>query len=320
MMWMEWARAQSALMPTEGTQIATQVDNLYKFLLVTSFIACVILIGGMIYFALKYKRKTATDKTAYITHNTALEFLWSFIPLVIFMAVFAWGWYVYHEMRAMPKDALEIHVVGKQWAWEMQYKSGVKTSNLIVAPIDADVKLIMTSTDVLHSFYVPSFRIKQDVVPGRYTALWFRANKLGEFHIFCTEYCGTQHSAMIGTVRIVSRADYDRWLEEEAKIGTLPLAQRGEKIFQIKACASCHSVADASQKVGPTLFQKFGAQETLADGSTVAFDENYLRESILNPNAKLVKGFAANVMPSFQGQLSEIELTALIEYIKGLSK
>lgn len=318
MMWMEWARAQSVMMPTEATQIATQVDNLYKFLLVTSFIACVILIGGMIFFALKYKRKTATDKTAYITHSTILEFLWSFIPLVIFMGVFAWGWYVYHQMRAMPKDGLEIHVVGKQWAWEMQYKSGVKTSNLIVAPIDEDVKLIMTSTDVLHSFYVPSFRIKQDVVPGRYTALWFRANKLGEFHIFCTEYCGTLHSAMIGTVRIVSRADYDRWLEEEAKIGTLPLAQRGEKIFQIKACASCHSTADATPRVGPSLFQKFGGKETLADGSVVDFDENYLRESILNPNARIVKGYAANVMPSFQGQLSEIELTALIEYIKGL--
>lgn len=320
MMWMEWARANSVLMPTEATEIATQVDNLYKFLLAASFIACVILIGGMIYFALKYKRKTNSDKTAYITHNTALEFLWSFIPLVIFMAVFAWGWYVYHQMRAMPENALEIHIVGKQWAWEVQYKSGVKTSNLVVAPIDEDVKLIMTSTDVLHSFFVPSFRIKQDVIPGRYTALWFRANKLGEFHIFCTEYCGTAHAGMIGTVKIVTREEYDRWLEEEAKIGTLPLAQRGERVFQIKACASCHSVADAKQVVGPTLFQKFGSTQTLADGSTVQVDENYVRASILNPNSQIVKGFAPNVMPSFQGQLSEIELAALIEYVKSLAK
>lgn len=315
--WMNIAKAQS-LMPSKGTEIAARVDSLYMFLVVSSFIACAILIGGMVYFAWKYKRRTNHDKTAYITHSTTLEFLWSFIPLVIFMAMFGWGWYLFHEMRQMPTDALEIHVVGKQWAWEAQYKSGVKTGNLIMAPIDTDVKLIMTSTDVLHSFFVPSFRIKQDVIPGRYTALWFRATKLGEFHIFCTEYCGTAHSGMIATLKVVSREDYDKWLEEESKVSTLPLAQRGEKLFQVKACASCHSVADASQKVGPSLWRKFGHEEETADGSKVTVDENYLRESILNPNAKLVKGFAPNMMPAFQGQLSEVELSALIEYIKGL--
>lgn len=318
MLWIQWAHAGNKMMPTEGTQIATQVDNLYSFLLISSFIACAILIGGMIYFALKYKRKTDNDKTPYISHNTFLEFLWSFIPLVIFLGMFAWGWLLFHQMRTMPKDALEIHIIGKQWAWETVYKSGVRASNLVVAPIDTDVKLIMTSTDVLHSFFVPSFRIKQDVIPGRYTALWFRANKLGEFHIFCTEYCGTQHSGMIGTMKIVTREEYDSWLQEEANVGLLPLAQRGEKTFQIKACASCHSTTDLSQKVGPPLFKKFGSTGTLADGSQVQVDENYIRESILNPNAKIVKGFAPNVMPSFQGQLSEVELAALVEYIKGL--
>lgn len=316
MMWWNVARAQS-LMPTEGTAIASQVNNLYVFLLVASFISCMILIGGMIFFVWKYKRKTDTDKTAYISHNTALEFLWSFIPLCIFMVVFAWGWYLYHRMREMPTDALEIHIVGKQWAWEAQYKSGVKTGNLVVAPIDTDVKLIMSSNDVIHSFYIPSFRIKQDVVPGRYTALWFKANKLGEFHIFCAEYCGTSHSGMIATLKIVSREDYDKWLDEESKVGLLPLAQRGEKLFQVKACASCHSVADASTKVGPSLWKRFGATEE-TDKGPVLMDENYIRESIMSPNAKIVKGFPMNVMPSFQGQLSETELAALIEYIKGL--
>lgn len=316
MMWWNLARAQS-LMPTQGTVIASQVNNLYVFLLVASLISCLILVGGMIYFAWKYKRKTANDKTAYISHNTALEFLWSFIPLVIFMVVFAWGWYLYHRMREMPQDALEIHVVGKQWAWEAQYKSGVKTGNLVVAPIDTDVKLIMSSNDVIHSFYVPSFRIKQDVVPGRYTNLWFKANKLGEFHIFCAEYCGTSHSGMIATLKIVSREEYDKWLDEESKVGLLPLAQRGEKLFQVKACASCHSVADASQKVGPSLFKRFGATEETSAGP-ITMDENYVRESILTPNAKVVKGFQPNVMPAFQGQLSEVEIAALIEYIKGL--
>lgn len=317
MMWMNGAQAQS-LMPTAGTDIAMRVTNLYNFLLVTSFIASAILIGGMIFFAWKYRRRTPNDKTPYISHNTALEFLWSFIPLVIFLAMFVWGWALYHEMREMPKEALEIHVVGKQWAWEGQYKSGARTSNLIVAPVNEDIKLIMTSKDVIHSFYVPSFRMKQDVVPGRYTTLWFKADKLGEFHIFCTEYCGTSHSGMIGTMKIVTRAEYEKWLEEESKVGSLPLAQRGEKLFQLKACSSCHSNSDMAVKVGPSLYKKFGAEEELADGQKLAVDENYLRESILAPNAKIVKGFPANVMPAFQGQLSEVELTALIEYLKSL--
>lgn len=317
MFWLNLAHAES-LMPTAATDVAVQVDNLYKFLLISSFISCAILIGGMIYFAMKYKRKTDHDKTAYITHNTFLEFLWSFIPLVLFLGVFGWGWHIYHQMRTMPENGLEIHVTGKQWAWETQYKSGVKAANLVVVPIDTDVKLILTSIDVLHSFYVPSFRIKQDAVPGRYTALTFKANKLGDFHIFCTEYCGTQHSGMIGKMKVVTREDYDKWLEEESKVSTLPLPQRGEKLFQVKACAGCHSVADKTVKVGPALFQKFGTEEDFSDGTKIKFDENYLRESILEPNKHIVKGFQPNVMPSFQGQLSEVELSALIEYIKTL--
>lgn len=317
MMWFNLAQAQS-FMPTEGTKIATQVDNLYAFLLLASFVSCVILIGGMVYFVWKYRRKTNNDKTAYITHNTFLEFLWSFIPLVIFLGVFGWGWYIYHDMRSMPTDALEVHVFGKQWAWEFEYKSGVKTGNLIVVPVNKDVKLIMTSKDVIHSFYIPSFRIKQDVVPGRYTALWFNADKLGEFHVFCAEFCGTQHSGMLATLKVVPQAEYDAWLEEESQVGTLPLAKRGEKLFSVKACASCHSVADASTKVGPSLWKKFATSEHIEGEPDVSVDENYIRESILNPNAKIVKGFPKGVMPTFQGQLSETELNALIEYIKTL--
>lgn len=317
MFWLSTAHAQSSFVPTPATEIAVKVDNLYSFLLVSSFISCVILIGGMIYFVWKYKRKSENDKTPRITHNNFLEFLWSFIPLVFFLAFFAWGWKVFHDIRSMPKDALEIHVFGKQWAWEVQYKSGVATSNMMVVPFDTDVKLIMTAKDVLHSFYIPSFRIKQDVIPGRYTTLWFRANKLGEFHIFCTEYCGTQHSGMIGTLKVVSREDYDKWLEEESKVSALPLADRGAKLFQVKACASCHSVADQAVKVGPTLWQRWGGQGE-SDKGAYAFNEEHVRNSILNPNAMITKGFNANVMPSFQGQLSETELSALIEYIKGL--
>lgn len=315
MFWISTSHAEK-LMPTAATDIASRVDNLYNFLLISSFIACAILIGGMIYFAYKYKRKSVNAKSAYITHNTFLEFLWSFIPLVIFLAVFAWGWLIYHDMRIMPENALEIHVRGKQWSWEAEYKSGVKTANLIKVPINRDVKLILSSTDVLHSFYVPSFRIKQDAVPGRYTSLSFKANKFGEFHIFCTEYCGTQHSGMLGKLHVVTQEEYDKWLEEESNFRTLPLAQQGEKLFQTAGCVSCHSSTDASVKVGPTLYKKFGTEEVLSGGEKVTVDENYLRESILEPQAKIVKGFETQRMTSFQGVLSENELAAIIEYLK----
>lgn len=317
MMWFNFAKAQS-FMPTQGTEIAKQVDNLYGFLLITSFIACVLVIGGMIYFVFKYKRKSDNDKTAYISHNTALEFLWSFIPLVIFLAVFAWGWYIYHGMRTMPKDALEINVLGKQWAWEVEYKNGFKAVNEVVVPVNTDVKLLLTSQDVIHSFFVPSFRIKQDAVPGRYTALWFRAEKLGEFHVFCAEYCGTSHSGMIGKLRVVTREEFDKYMEEGQEEGQLPLAKRGEKLFALKACASCHSVDSPAVKVGPSLFQVFGHEVTLDDGTKVNADENYIRESILQPNAKIVKSFPKGVMPTFQGQINENELNALVEYVKSL--
>lgn len=312
------ARAQS-FMPTQGTEIAKGVDNLYGFLLAISFLSCVIVIGGMIYFAIKYKRKSDNDKTAYITHDTRLEIIWSVIPLVLFLVVFAWGWMIYHDMRTMPKNALEIHVTGKQWAWTVEYKNGVKSTDVVV-PVGRDVKIILSAEDVLHSFYVPSFRIKQDAVPGRYTALWFHAEKLGDFHVFCTEFCGTEHSGMITKLRVVSQEDFDKWLTTESEVSTLPLAQRGAKIFQTRACASCHNVNNPAVKVGPTMQNLFGLENhEMMDGTKVTADENYLRESILNSQAKIVKGFGPrSAMPAFQGQLSEVEVTALIEYIKGL--
>lgn len=304
--------------PEQGTHIAKQVDNLYGFLITVSFISCAILIGGMIYFVLKYKRKTPNDKTAYITHDTRLEVLWSVIPLIIFLVVFAWGWKIYHEMREMPKNALEIQVTGKQWAWTAEYKNGVKSSEIVV-PVNKDVKIILASEDVLHSFYVPSFRIKQDAVPGRYTALWFNAEKLGEFHVFCTEYCGTSHSAMITKLKVVSQEDFDKWLVQESEVGLLPIAKRGEKYFQVRACSSCHSVDSPAVKVGPSLYQRWGKDAVQNDGSKVVFDENHVRESMMLPQAKIAQGFnKPSAMPSFQGQLSESELSAIIEYIKGL--
>lgn len=309
----------STFMPVQGTQIAKQVDNLYGFLIVVSFISCAILIGGMIYFAMKYKRKSHNDKTAYITHDTRLEVLWSVVPLIIFLVVFAWGWVIYHDMRTMPKNALEIQVTGKQWAWIAEYKNGV-TATEITVPVNKDVKLILGSEDVIHSFFIPSFRIKQDAVPGRYQAIWFKAEKLGEFHVFCTELCGTSHSSMITKLKVVPQEDFDKWLIEESEVGFLPMAQRGAKYFQTRACASCHNINNAEVKIGPSLFQRWGKESLQDDGTKIMFDENHVRQSILQPQSHISLGFPKpSPMPSFQGQLSETELSAVIEYIKGLN-
>ncbi len=312
--WSESAKAQS-FMPTEATKIASQVDSLYSFLLISSLIGCLLLIGGMIYFVGKYKRKTNNDKTAYITHNSFLEFLWSFIPLVLFLLIFAWGWKVYHDMRTMPENAFEIHVVGKQWIWEFEYKSGVKTVNEFTVPVNTPIRLIMTSEDVIHSFYVPSFRIKQDVVPGRYSQLWFESTKLGDFHVFCAEYCGTSHSGMLAKVKVVSKEDFEAWMIENHSEGELTLAQRGAKLYASKTCIGCHST-NGSPMTGPTFKGIWGRTDEMDDGQKITIDENYVRESILQPTAKTVKGFAKGAMPSFQGQVSEDELKALIEFLK----
>jgi cytochrome c oxidase subunit 2 len=310
------ARAEGgSFMPPAVTEIAGQVNNLYSFILWASLVSCVILIGGMIYFVWKYKRRSSNDKTPYISHNTFLEFLWSFIPLVFFLVFFAWGWWIYHQMRVMPENALEVHVFGRQWSWEFVYKSGKTAGNEFVVPVNQPVKLIMTSKDVLHSFYVPSMRIKQDVVPGKYTALTFTAEKLGDFHVFCTEYCGTSHSGMIGKLKVVTREDYEKWIQENEE--GMTLVQKGEKYSKDKGCVACHSV-DGSPKVGPTWKGIWGKTHEFTDGSSAVVDENYTRESIINPNVKVVKGYAAGVMPTFQGQLTEDQLNALIEYIKGL--
>lgn len=305
----------STFMPVQATAIAERVDSLYAFLLIASFIACVLVIGGFIAFAIKYRRKSENDKTAYITHNNMLEFTWSFVPFVIFMAVFAWGWIVYHDMRKMPTSGLELAVEGQKWDWSFIYKNGRRVSGEFTVPVNTPVKLIMTSKDVLHSLYIPAFRIKQDVVPGRYTALWFQATKEGSFQIFCAEYCGDQHSAMLAKVHVVSRDKFDSWLANDPYKG-LTQAQVGEKIFNSR-CLACHTTT-ANKGIGPGFKGLWMKEEIMADGSKVAVDENYIRESILNPQAKIVQGFPAGVMPSFAGQLSEEELMGVIEFMKSL--
>lgn len=327
----------STFMPPAATEVAKNVNSLYAFLLVASVISFVILIGGMIYFVYKYKRRGANDKTPYISHNHTLEFIWSFIPFVIFMGSFAWGAYIYQEMRTYSEDALEINVYGKKWVWEFEYKDGRKITNgvnekgevepaTMVVPVNQPVKLLMTSaklspTDkaVLHSFYVPAFRVKQDVIPGRYTALTFTATEKGLFQVFCTEFCGSGHSVMMAKVKVVSPEEFDAWVLGEEGAGTkeLSLADKGRQVYGKWACIGCHSL-DGKSGNGPTWKGLFGSQRKFNDGGTATADENYIRESIWEPNKHIVQGFEPNKMPAFKGQITEEEVSAVIEFIKSV--
>jgi cytochrome c oxidase subunit 2 len=301
-------------MPPEATDLASKVDALYSFLLWASFISTMLVVGGLTYFAIKYKRTDKNQKSAYITHNNTLEFLWSFIPFLIFMGVFAWGWVLFHDMRNMPADALEVAVQGQQWDWTFTYKNGRRSSGEMVIPVNQPVKLVMASKDVIHSFYIPAFRLKQDVVPGRYTTLWFQPKYKGEYQVFCAEFCGRQHSGMLAKIKVVSQEEFDEWLGNDPYKG-LSMVEVGHKVYSTR-CVICHNLTD-KKLVGPGWKDLFGHQVELADGSTVVADENYIRESILNPNAKIVKGFPP-AMPTFAGQLDEQEIMGLVEFIKTL--
>jgi cytochrome c oxidase subunit 2 len=315
------ASTASHFSPFAATDVAHQWDTLYGFLLIASAISCVLVIGGLIVFAMKYRRTSEDQKTPYISHNTTLEFLWSFIPFVIFMIVFVWGWVLYYNMRKMPEHALEIAVEGQQWSWTFAYKNGRRSMSELYVPVGEPVKLVMASHDVLHSFYVPAFRIKQDVVPGRYTTLWFNVNTPGTYQIFCAEYCGDQHSGMLGKVHAVPRAQFDEWLANDPYKGMAPV-EIGKTIYE-KTCFTCHKLdSDRVFKpgvIGPGWKGLFGVEENIEGGGKVAVDENYIRESLMNPNAKIVQGFPSpSAMPTFAGQLSEQQIMGVIEFIKSL--
>ncbi|MBX3020306.1 MAG: cytochrome c oxidase subunit II [Bdellovibrionales bacterium] len=307
------ASTASRFTPYAATEIAKGWDALYAFLLIASLISCILVIGGLIVFVIKYRRKVEGEKTPYISHSTTLEFLWSFIPFVIFMVVFVWGWKLFHDFRKMPENALEIAVEAQKWDWTFGYKSGRRVSGEFYVPINEPVKLVMTSKDVLHSFFVPAFRNKQDVVPGRYTTYWFQANALGNYQVFCAEYCGDKHSGMLAKVHVVTREQFDEWLSNDPYKG-LSSVDIGQKVYAAR-CVACHQLTDA-KGVGPGWKGMFGRSEKMADGSTITADENYIRESILNPNAHVVEGYPAGVMPTFAGQLNEQELMGIIDFIK----
>lgn len=305
----------SHFMPPQASDVAKSVDSLYAFLLIVSAVSCVLVIGGMIVFSIKYRRSGEGQKTPYIAHNSTLEFLWSFIPFLIFMVAFIWGWIVYSGLRTMPADALEIGVQGQKWNWTFTYKNGRTSAAELYVPVGQDVRLIMSSTDVIHSFYLPAFRTKQDVVPGRYSNIWFRAEKEGDFQVFCAEYCGDQHSGMMAKLHVVPREKFEQWLANDPYKG-LPPIEIGQKVYASR-CIACHNLTEL-KNVGPGWKGVFGRKEHLEGGGEVMVDENYVRESILDPNAKVVLGFPRGVMPTFAGQLNDQEIMGVIEFIKSL--
>ncbi|MDO8494210.1 MAG: cytochrome c oxidase subunit II [Deltaproteobacteria bacterium] len=307
----------------QASTVAPDVDRLFDFILWTSIISFIIIVFGKLFFLIRFSRKRVPEnQTAYITGHTATELGVAAFLTVLVMVIFYWGWVDYKNMRSAPRGAMEINIVGKQWLWEMHYNNGRTLTNELVVPLGKPVKLIMTSKDVLHSFYVPNFRIKQDLIPNTYTSVWFEATQVGEHQIFCAEYCGAAHSGMLAKVRVLEPDDFEAWevgYEKGTKPGTekqKPLAETGKELFAAKGCSACHSV-DGKPGLGPSHFKVFGRTEELTTGETITVDENYVRESIMEPNKKTVKGFAP-VMPTFQGQLNEEELNALIAYLKSL--
>jgi cytochrome c oxidase subunit 2 len=288
-----------------------RVDALYFFLLAIAVFFTLLIAGLIIVYGIRFRRRQPNSMGQSVQGGAGLEIIWIVIPALITVVIFVWGASVFFAMSRPPDETLNIYVVGKQWMWKFQHLDGQREINELHVPVGRAVKLIMTSEDVIHDVFVPAFRMKADVIPGRYTHIWFQATKAGRYHLFCAEYCGTRHSGMIGQVVVMEPVEYQAWLSGGAAEGSL--ASGGGKLFADLTCNSCHR-PDARGR-GPVLADLFGKTVTLQNGATVAVDEAYVRESILQPSAKVVAGYQP-IMPTFQGIVSEEQLLQLIEYVK----
>jgi len=305
-------------LPEVASNLAGKVDAVIWFITVISLVFFILISIFLVYFAIRYRRRQENEETPYITGSHVLETIWTIIPSILLIVIFVYGFVVYKDMRTPPEDSLEVTVIGRQWLWQFKYNNGKTTLNELYIPEGRPIKLVMTSEDVLHSFFVPAFRVKQDLVGGMYTYLWFTPTKTGTYELYCTEYCGTGHSAMLGKVIVMSPEEYEKWEkgEEEKAVASLPPAELGKQLYTQRGCNACHSI-DGSSLVGPTWKGLYGHEVVMQDGTKVTADENYIREAILEPQAKMVKGFGP-VMPSFKGVISDDEITDLIAYIKTL--
>lgn len=304
------------LMPDSASTAAEQVDWVFNVILLICVVFFVGITGALLTFVVRYRRREGVGPARATHHNTWLEIAWSVIPGILLALIFVVGLTGFMNLTTPPEDAYEIGVTGKKWGWAFQYPNGYIDDTLHV-PVDQPVVLNMTSDDVIHSMYIPAFRVKRDVIPGRYTRLWFEPTAVGEFNLFCAEYCGTKHSNMITTVVVHPPGEFDRWLQTAANfLETMTPVEAGKVLYKRRGCAQCHSV-DGSRMVGPTFYQSFGQEAVLDDGSRLVVDANYIRESILEPQSKARAGYR-KVMPTYQGQLRDPEISALIEYIKSL--
>ncbi len=312
---MNWLR--DWMLPSQASAYGRDYDFMYMSLVAFSAFFFLLVAGLLFFFVVRYRRKPNDGPTPHITHNLTLELVWSIIPLMLVIGIFFWGFHGYMNASVAPGDALEIQVTGKKWLWTFEYPDGMRTINEIHVPVGKAVRLIMTSEDVIHSFFIPDMRIKQDVVPGRYTEEWFRTEKPGFLQVFCAEYCGKSHSQMMAKIYVDDAAKYAEWLEKgDEETQKMPLKDLGKRVWENRGCKECHSV-DGVRGQGPSFKNIWGTQAKLSDGKSALVDANYVRESVIMPQAKIVAGFEP-IMPTFQGLLREREILGVIEYIKSL--
>ena len=303
------------LLPEQASTFAWQVDLLYFYLIVVSVAFSIPIVAAIFFFIFKYREREKYATPDELHGSIVLETTWSIIPFVVSMTIFLGGAYVYFNQYTTPKDGMEIYVVGKQWMWKLQHSTGQREINELHIPVNTTVKLTMTTEDVLHDFFIPAFRTKADIVPGRYTYLWFNATKPGKYHLFCAEYCGLNHSGMGGWVYVMEQKDFDNWLAGNTS-GQTPV-ELGKDLFMNKlGCASCH--AGGPQQRGAKLEGIYGKEVKLTGGGTVIADDQYIRNSILNPASQIVEGYQP-IMPTFKGQVTDEQLNGLVAYIKSLS-
>lgn len=303
-------------LPSQSSSFAGEIDDVFSFIFWISMFFFVGIVGALLFFVVRYRRKNGVSAERTVHHSMPLEIAWSVIPFLLLIVIFVVGFTTFVTMAAEPEGAYEIRVVGKKWVWSFQYPNGY-IDDVLHVPVDQPVKLVMSSDDVIHSVFIPAFRVKRDVIPGRYTSLWFEAVETGTYDLFCTEYCGTKHSDMITTVVVHPSGEFDTWLDKASNfLETMSPPDAGKMLYKRRGCAQCHSV-DGSKMVGPSFQELYGQTATLDTGDTITVDDNYIRESILEPQAKARAGYR-KVMPTYQGQLKDEEISAIIEYIKTL--
>jgi len=301
------------IFPPSASSVATEMDLIYLFIAAVSAFFVVLVAALVVFFTVKYRRRHPSEVGADIHGSLVLELTWTVIPFILAMVMFVWGADLFIRLSKSPANAMDVYVVGKQWMWKVQHPEGVREINELHVPLGRPVRVVIGSEDVVHSFGIPAFRVKMDAVPGKWTTLWFTATKAGTYHIFCNQFCGTKHSGMIGQVIAMPPQEYEAWLAGSR--GTMTAVQSGERLFSDLSCITCHK--EDSTGRGPSLVGLFGGQVQLTNGSKVVADETYIRESIMNSQAKVVQGFMPN-MPTFQGMVSEENLMQLVEYIKSL--